>query len=112
MIAWALAAPAALLVYEGAVLGRPWRDVWGFGWRAGLLAALASAWWAVPVLLQGPYGEEFLSFTEQPGTIWGTSSLSESLRLLGFWMMYVGVGFGVDGVLPRRAGPPTCSTRA
>ena len=95
VIAWALAAPAALLVYEGAVLGRPWRDVWGFGWRAGLLAALASAWWAVPVLLQGPYGEEFLSFTEQPGTIWGTSSLSESLRLLGFWVMYVGVGFGV-----------------
>jgi arabinofuranan 3-O-arabinosyltransferase len=95
VIAWALAAPAALLVYEGAVLGRPWRDVWAFGWRAGLLAALASAWWAVPVLLQGPYGEEFLSFTEQPGTIWGTSSLSESLRLLGFWVMYVGVGFGV-----------------
>ena len=42
-----------------------------------------------------PYGEEFLSFTEQPGTIWGTSSLSESIRLLGFWVMYVGVGFGV-----------------
>ena len=95
VIAWALAAPAALLVYEGAVIGRPWRDVWSFGWRAAVLAALASAWWAVPVLLQGPYGEEFLSFTEQPGTIWGTSSLSESLRLLGFWVMYVGVGFGV-----------------
>src|SRR5215212_9872720 len=35
VIAWALAAPAALLAYEAAVLGRPWRDVWGFGWRAG-----------------------------------------------------------------------------
>ena len=69
-----------------------------------LLAAVASAWWAVPVLLQGPYGEEFLSFTEQPGTIWGTSSLSESIRLLGFWTMYVGVGFGVtEPFLP--AGP-------
>ena len=67
----------------------------GFAWRAGLLCAIASAWWALPVLLQGPYGEEFLSFTEQPGTIWGTSSLSESIRLLGFWVMYVGVGFGV-----------------
>lgn len=95
VIAWALVAPAALLAYEALVLGRSWREVWSFGWRALLLAALASAWWAVPVLLQGPYGEEFLSFTEQPGTIWGTSSLSESLRLLGFWVMYVGVGFGV-----------------
>ena len=56
------------------------------------------------MLLQGPYGEEFLSFTEQPGTIWGTSSLSESIRLLGFWTMYVGVGFGVtEPFLP--AGP-------
>ncbi|HMJ96138.1 MAG TPA: alpha-(1-_3)-arabinofuranosyltransferase family protein, partial [Thermoleophilaceae bacterium] len=68
VIAWALVAPAALLVYEAAVLGRSWRDVWSFAWRTGLLAAVASAWWAVPVLLQGPYGEEFLSFTEQPGT--------------------------------------------
>src|SRR6266511_5396035 len=56
------------------------------------------------VLLQGPYGEEFLSFTEQPGTIWGTSSLSESIRLLGFWVMYVGVGFGVTEPF-LRAGP-------
>jgi arabinofuranan 3-O-arabinosyltransferase len=104
VIAWALVAPAALLVYEAAVLGRSWRDLWSFAWRAGLLAAVASAWWAVPVLLQGPYGEEFLSFTEQPGTIWGTSSLSESIRLLGFWTMYVGVGFGVtEPFLP--AGP-------
>jgi len=104
VIAWALVAPTGLLAYEALVLGRSWRDVGSFAWRAGLLAAVASAWWAVPVLLQGPYGEEFLSFTEQPGTIWGTSSLSESIRLLGFWVMYVGVGFGVtEPFLP--AGP-------
>ncbi|HEV7844661.1 MAG TPA: alpha-(1-_3)-arabinofuranosyltransferase family protein [Thermoleophilaceae bacterium] len=104
VIAWALVAPAALLVYEAAVLRRSWREIWSFAWRTGLLAGIASAWWAVPVLLQGPYGEEFLSFTEQPGTIWGTASLSESLRLLGFWVMYVGVGFGVtEPFLP--AGP-------
>ena len=35
VIAWALVAPAALLVYEAAVLGRSWRDVWSFAWRAG-----------------------------------------------------------------------------
>jgi hypothetical protein len=105
VIAWALVAPAGLLVYEAVALGRSRREVWSFAWRAGLLTAIASAWWAVPVLLQGPYGEEFLSFTEQPGTIWGTSSLSESLRLLGFWVMYVGVGFGVTE--PFLAAGPT-----
>ena len=86
VIAWALVAPAGLLVYEAAVLGRSWREVWSFAWRAGLLAAVASAWWAVPVLLQGPYGEEFLSFTEQPGTIWGDLEpvrVDPPARLLG-----------------------------
>ena len=58
-----------------------------------MLGALASAWWAVPALLQGRYGADFLSFTEQPGTIWATTSLSECLRQLGFWGLYVGVGF-------------------
>ena len=35
VIAWALVAPAALLLYEAAVRGREWRDVWSFGWRGG-----------------------------------------------------------------------------
>src|SRR5256886_15971662 len=38
------------------------------------------------------YGLNFLPFTEQPGTIWGPTSVTESLRLMGFWLSYVGVG--------------------
>ena len=62
--------------------------------RMAITNALASAWWVVPVLVASRYGTNFLPFTEQPGTIWSTSSLSESLRLMGFWTSYVGVGFG------------------
>ncbi|MBX5469712.1 MAG: DUF3367 domain-containing protein [Thermoleophilaceae bacterium] len=94
VIAWALVGPAALAVYELAVLRRPLRAAGSLAWRAAACAAVGSAWWAVPVLLQSRYGADFLKFTEQPGTIWGTTSLSESLRLLGFWVTYVGVGFG------------------
>jgi arabinofuranan 3-O-arabinosyltransferase len=45
------------------------------------------------VLTQARYGVDFLQFTEQPGTIWGSTSLSESLRLMGYWVSYIGVGY-------------------
>src|SRR6201999_3979813 len=48
----------------------------------------------VPLLLPSRAAVDFLAFTEQPGTIWGTTSLSESVRLMGFWGSYVGTGFG------------------
>ena len=56
---------------------------------------LASLWWIVPLLVHVRYGIDFLQFTEQPATIWGTNSVTESLRLMGYWTSYIGVGFGV-----------------
>ena len=53
-----------------------------------------SAWWVVPLLVQSRFGVDFLRFTEQPGTIWSTTSLPESLRLMGYWISYLGVGYG------------------
>ena len=72
------------------------RRVWSFAWRTGLATALASAWWVMPLLVQSRYGVDFLRFTEQPGTIWATTSLPESLRLMGYWISYLGVGYGGD----------------
>ena len=46
------------------------------------------------MVLQGAYGGDFLKFTEQPTSIWATTSMSESLRLLGYWPMYLGTGYG------------------
>ena len=68
----------------------------GAGWRTVLATALASAWWVVPLLVQSRYGVDFLRFTEQPGTIWSTTSLPESLRLMGYWISYLGVGYGAS----------------
>ncbi|MGH2949954.1 MAG: alpha-(1-_3)-arabinofuranosyltransferase domain-containing protein, partial [Solirubrobacteraceae bacterium] len=92
--AWLLLGPVLLALYERWVGGLGWRAVGGFGWRTGLLTAVASAWWVVPVLVQARHGVDFLRFTEQPGTIWSTTSLSESLRLMGYWISYLGVGYG------------------
>ncbi|MGH2800034.1 MAG: alpha-(1-_3)-arabinofuranosyltransferase domain-containing protein, partial [Thermoleophilaceae bacterium] len=68
------------------------RALLSFGWRAGIASLVACAWWAIPAVLQSRYGGDFLSYTEQPSAIWATPSMSESLRLLGFWLMYIAVG--------------------
>ncbi|HEY6526777.1 MAG TPA: alpha-(1-_3)-arabinofuranosyltransferase family protein, partial [Solirubrobacteraceae bacterium] len=96
VVGWMLVGPLVLLLYEPAVGTVRWRDSAGFLVRAGVLGLLASLWWIVPVLVHVKYGIDFLQFTEQPGTIWGTNSLTESLRLMGYWTSYIGVGFGVS----------------
>lgn len=93
-IVWIVAAAVALALYEVGVLGIARRALWSFGWRTLALTALLSAWWVVPLALQGSTAPDYQQFTEQQGTIWATTSLSESLRLLGFWDMYLGAGFG------------------
>ncbi len=88
VLAWVLLGPILLALYEAR-----WRALWSFGWRTALAAALVSLWWIAPLLIQSRYGVDFLAFTEQPGTIWSTTSLSESLRLMGYWVSYLGVGY-------------------
>jgi hypothetical protein len=44
------------------------------------------------VLAHALYGRDFLAFTEQPGAIWGTTSASEALRLMGYWTSYIASG--------------------
>jgi hypothetical protein len=91
---WVLIGPALLIVYEVGWGGVAWRDGGRFLARALPLTALASAWWVVPVLVQVGYGADFLPFTEPAGAIWTSTSMSESLRLMGFWVTYLGVGYG------------------
>ena len=95
VIAWALVAPAALLVYEVTVLGRAWRELWASPGARGCCARSHPLGGRFPCCCKAPTERSSCPSPEQPGTIWGTSSLSESIRLLGFWVMYVGVGFGV-----------------
>jgi arabinofuranan 3-O-arabinosyltransferase len=91
--AWMLLGPALLLLYEPLFSGVAWGHVRAFLMRAIPLTALASLWWVIPAYVQSSYGIDFLHFTEQPGTVWGTTSVTESLRLMSFWLSYVGIGF-------------------
>jgi len=96
VVGWMLVGPVVLAFYEPAVGTVRWRDALGFLVRAGALSLIASSWWVVPVLVHVHYGINFLRYTEQPATIWGTNSLTESLRLMGYWTSYLGVGYGIN----------------
>ena len=93
---WVLIGPASLILYEVGWGGVTWRDAARFLVRALPLIALASAWWIAPILVQVGYGVDFLPFTEPAGAIWTSTSMSESLRLMGFWVAYLGVGYGTQ----------------
>lgn len=95
--AWVLLGPLAFALYMWWLRDIDWRALWSWGWRLALAAGVLQLWWLIPVAIQALAAPNFLPFTEQPGTIWSTTSLSESLRLMGFWTSYVGVGYG--GVL-------------
>jgi arabinofuranan 3-O-arabinosyltransferase len=91
---WLLVGPLLLVLYDLRWGGVSARALLPYGLRLAGALVVASAWWVVPVIVHAHYGTNFLPFTEQPGTIWGTTSVSESLRLMGFWTSYIGVGFG------------------
>jgi hypothetical protein len=91
--AWMLLGPVLLALYEWGTGAVDRRQLVAFGVRVVPLTALASLWWVVPAWIQSSYGISFLHFTEQPGTVWGTTSATESLRLMSFWLSYVGIGF-------------------
>ncbi|MFH8367573.1 alpha-(1-_3)-arabinofuranosyltransferase family protein [Streptomyces sp. NPDC018031] len=59
-------------------------------WLPGVV--LATAWWVVPLLLLGTYGEDFMPYVEQSDTTTATMSATELLRGAGNWVGYLNFG--------------------
>ncbi|MFG2646796.1 alpha-(1-_3)-arabinofuranosyltransferase family protein [Streptomyces sp. NPDC048436] len=59
-------------------------------WVPGVI--LATAWWVVPLLMLGIYGENFLPYVENAATTTGTMSATETLRGAGNWVAYLHFG--------------------
>ncbi|MGW5974067.1 alpha-(1-_3)-arabinofuranosyltransferase domain-containing protein [Streptomyces sp. NPDC055186] len=54
--------------------------------------AVATAWWWIPLLLLGVYGENFLPYVETARTTTDTMSATEALRGAGNWVGYLHFG--------------------
>ncbi len=93
VVGWMLVGPLVLLIYEPLTGSVRWRDSGLFLVRMGICGVLASAWWILPLLVHVQYGIDFLKFTEQPASIWGTNSITEALRLMSYWTSYIEFGF-------------------
>src|SRR5260370_6383357 len=59
-------------------------------WGAGVV--MATAWWAMPLLLQGRYAFNFLPYVEQAVTTTGSMSAAATLRGAGNWTAYLNLG--------------------
>ncbi|WAZ21522.1 DUF3367 domain-containing protein [Streptomyces cinnabarinus] len=59
-------------------------------WVPGVI--LATAWWWIPLLLLGVYGENFLPYVESSQTTTETMSATEALRGGGNWVAYLHFG--------------------
>lgn len=59
-------------------------------WVPGVV--LATAWWVIPLLMLGIYGENFLPYVETSQTTTATMSATESLRGAGNWVAYLHFG--------------------
>jgi arabinofuranan 3-O-arabinosyltransferase len=59
-------------------------------WAAAVLAG--TAWWLIPLLLQGRYSYNFLPYIEQSGTTFATMSAAAFLRGTGNWTAYLNLG--------------------
>jgi arabinofuranan 3-O-arabinosyltransferase len=59
-------------------------------WVPGLV--LATAWWWIPLLLLGFYGENFLPYVESSQTTTETMAATEALRGAGNWVAYLHFG--------------------
>ncbi|MEV5317290.1 alpha-(1-_3)-arabinofuranosyltransferase family protein [Streptomyces sp. NPDC052687] len=84
---------ASLLPVGLYLLSRPpgprrWRLIaW---WAPAVL--VATAWWWIPLLLLGAYGENFLPYVETSQTTTATMSATEALRGAGNWVAYLRFG--------------------
>jgi arabinofuranan 3-O-arabinosyltransferase len=82
-----LAIPCYLL-YVRLAERTPWRRLVRPTLRCLGLALLVSLYWLVPSAMAGEAGEAVAAFTETPANVASTSSYAETLRLLGYWVMY------------------------
>ncbi|MFJ5773199.1 alpha-(1-_3)-arabinofuranosyltransferase family protein [Streptomyces sp. NPDC093094] len=89
--------------------------------RRGLIAwwvpalAVATAWWWIPLLLLGAYGENFLPYVESSQTTTQTMSAVEALRGAGNWVAYLNFGeawLPAGWTVAAAAGTVLCSALA
>ncbi len=87
-------APALWLVRVAIGRHRTWSEVAAFAARTALLSTAASLWWAAMLVVQARHGAPVLAYSETLADVSRSSTGSEVVRGLGYWLFYVRDAFG------------------
>lgn len=82
-------APVLLVVWELAHRRLDWSVAWRATVRLAALSVATSLWWMVMVVLQGRYGADVLAYSETLDVVSYSSTSTEALRSMGYWLAYV-----------------------
>lgn len=89
--ALAMIVPAPTLWLVHAVWNRSitWRQALATAGKVALLSTLVSLWWMAMLIIQGRRGGDVLAYSESLESVSFTSTSTEVLRGLGYWLFYV-----------------------
>ena len=84
-------APGPALWLLHAAWGRviTWRRAFTVTFKLGAISLAVSAWWIAMLSVQGRYGADVLGYSETLQAVSYTSSSSEVLRGMGYWLFYI-----------------------
>ncbi|MEX2626770.1 MAG: alpha-(1-_3)-arabinofuranosyltransferase family protein, partial [Ilumatobacteraceae bacterium] len=88
-LAMIVPAPVLWLVHAAWSGTTTWRRAGATALRVGALCTTVSLWWIVALVLQGRHGADVLAYSETLEAVTFTSSSTEVLRGLGYWLFYV-----------------------
>lgn len=88
-LAMIIPAPALWLLHAGWRGECSWRRVATTAGKVALLSTVVSLWWIAMLVIQGRHGADVLAFSESLESVSFTSTSTEVLRGLGYWLFYI-----------------------
>jgi arabinofuranan 3-O-arabinosyltransferase len=88
-LAMIIPAPALWLVHTAWRGDATWRRVAATAGKVALLSTAVSLWWISMLVVQGRHGADVLSFSESLASVSFTSTSTEVVRGLGYWLFYI-----------------------
>jgi arabinofuranan 3-O-arabinosyltransferase len=88
-LAMIIPAPALWLLHTAWRGDASWRRVAATAGKVALASAAVSLWWIAMLVVQGRYGADVLAYSESLESVSFTSTSTEVLRGLGYWLFYI-----------------------
>jgi len=88
-LAMIIPAPALWLLHTAWRGDASWRRVAGVALEVAALSTAVSLWWIAMLVVQGRYGADVLAYSESLESVSFTSTSTEVVRGLGYWLFYI-----------------------